>query len=72
MPTVQTYVPDDVYTRLVTRASSLDMSVGKLLRWLGDIGEQTIQDMDILAEMRLALRASRQAANKQRKVKTLV
>lgn len=72
MPTVQTYMPDDVYTRLVKRAASLDMTVGKLMRWLGDLGEHAVTDTDILTEMRIALRANRQAANKQRKVKPIV
>lgn len=71
MPTLQVYVPDNVYTELVEQAKRTDLSPGRVGRYRIELGAK-VSDADIITAMRKAMREITRSMNKQRKVKTLV
>ena len=71
MPTLQVYVPDDVYTGLVAQAKRVELSPGRVARYILELGDSH-GDKEIIDAMRRATREQTRSMNKQRKVKTLV
>ena len=71
MPTLQVYLPDDTYTALVKQAKRVELSPGRVARFIIELGDSH-GDKEIIDAMRTATREQTRSMNKRRKVRPLV